>query len=84
MVVPSAVTAEYWYSIRGSQLSPLRTETDPSGWTWNSLPRLKNGMRARRLPLLAHAKIVASLTVADVTYSKPSDFEMNPDTRVIA
>ncbi|PXX11239.1 hypothetical protein C8E89_103328 [Mycolicibacterium moriokaense] len=31
MVVPSAVTVEYWYSISGSQLSPLRTETDPSG-----------------------------------------------------
>ena len=37
--------AEYWYSSTGSQLSPLRTDTDPSGWTWNSLPRLKNGTR---------------------------------------
>src|SRR5215208_122010 len=48
MVVPSAVTAEYWYSINGSQLSPLRTDTDPSGWTWNSLPRLKNGIRSKK------------------------------------
>jgi hypothetical protein len=33
MVVPSAVTVEYWYSSSGSRLSPLRTDTDPSGWT---------------------------------------------------
>jgi hypothetical protein len=31
IVVPSAVTVEYWYSISGSQPSPLRTDTDPSG-----------------------------------------------------
>ena len=38
MVVPSEVTAEYCYSINGSQLSPLRTDTDPSGWTWIPCP----------------------------------------------
>ena len=55
-VVPSAVTAEYWYSSSGSQLSPLRTDTDPSEWTWNSLPRLKNGTRSQRpLPVMRFA-----------------------------
>ena len=44
MVVRSAVTVEYWYSISGSRLFFLRTDTDPSGCTWNSLLRLKNGM----------------------------------------
>src|SRR4029078_923099 len=39
-----AVTVEYWYSISGSRLFFVRTDTDPSGCTWNSLPHLKNGM----------------------------------------
>jgi hypothetical protein len=44
-VLPSAVTVEYWFSSSGSQLSSVRTDIDPSAWTWNSLPRLKNGTR---------------------------------------
>jgi len=39
----ASVTVEYWYFSSGSQLSSPRTDADLSAWTWNSLPRLKNG-----------------------------------------